>query len=216
MSTTILAMQPQGFLGHYGEANLSHCREHALTCYNQESRAAQDSIQLCTCVVNLMSCSGRNKAAGFRSQCTINGAPRGALLLRVIVHESCIDTNATTACIRDQLSSLDEFLPIIDYGVGKMSLHVQSSLEALNARGEVTTDLLTDLFTGYKAAKDEKFIEHVEKKEEHYEEGNATGAVELMSLAKAKWQIRKQRRLWSTHLLNKRRGPLHLKQKSRS
>jgi hypothetical protein len=74
-----------------------------------------------------------------------------------------------TTYIRDQLSRLDEFLPLIDYDIGKMksNLHVQSLIEALNARGEMTTDLLTSLFKGYKAAKDEKFVEYIEKKEEY-------------------------------------------------
>jgi hypothetical protein len=76
-------------------------------------------------------------------------------------------------------------------------LHVQSLLEALNARGETTTDLLTFLFKGYKAAKDEKFVEYIEKKEEYYEEGNDLGANKLMSLAKTKWSIRKQKHLWN-------------------
>jgi hypothetical protein len=49
----------------------------------------------------------------------------------------------------------------------KSNLHVQSLIEALNARGEMTTDLLTSLFKGYKAAKDEKFVEYIEKKEEY-------------------------------------------------
>jgi hypothetical protein len=38
---------------------------------------------------------------------------------------------------------------IVDYDIGKMNLHVQSLLEALNARGETTTDLLTNLVKGY-------------------------------------------------------------------
>jgi predicted deacetylase len=46
-----------------------------------------------------------------------------------------------------------------------MNLHVQSLIEALNARGETTTDLLTNLFKGYKAAKDEKFIKYIENQE---------------------------------------------------
>ena len=42
----------QDFLSHYGEIDLGHCREHALTYYNQQNRAAQDSMQLYTCVMN--------------------------------------------------------------------------------------------------------------------------------------------------------------------
>jgi hypothetical protein len=45
----------QDFLSHYGEIDLGHCREHALTYYNQQNRAAQDSMMLYTCVMNSMS-----------------------------------------------------------------------------------------------------------------------------------------------------------------
>ncbi len=41
----------QDFLSHYGEINLGHCREHALTYYNQQTqqtRAAQGSMMLYT------------------------------------------------------------------------------------------------------------------------------------------------------------------------
>jgi DNA-directed RNA polymerase subunit M/transcription elongation factor TFIIS len=45
----------QDFLSHYGEIDLGHCREHALTYYNQQNRAAEDSMMLYTCVMNSMS-----------------------------------------------------------------------------------------------------------------------------------------------------------------
>jgi hypothetical protein len=47
-------------------------------------------------------------------------------------------------------------------------------------------NLLTNLFKGYKAAKDEKLVEYIEKKEEYYEEGNNLGANKLTSLAKTR------------------------------
>jgi DNA-directed RNA polymerase subunit M/transcription elongation factor TFIIS len=40
----------QDFLSHYGEINLGHCREHALTYYNQQTRAAQDSMKSIFCL----------------------------------------------------------------------------------------------------------------------------------------------------------------------
>jgi len=187
----------QDFLDHYGEISLDRCRANATTYYNQANRAAQDSMQLYTCVMNSMSRIGRNKVTGFRDQYSINGTPCGILLLKVIVRESYIDTNATTSYIRGQLSSLDEYLPQVDYDIGKMNLHVQSLMEALNARGETTTDLLTNLFKGYKSAKDENFIKYIDLKEEFYEEGNALTATELMEFAKNKWSILKQKHMWN-------------------
>jgi hypothetical protein len=187
----------QDFLDHYGEVGLDHCREHALTYYNQHNRAAQDSIQLYTCLMKSISRVGRNKITGFRNQYTINGTACGILLLKIIIRESYIDTNATTTYIRDQLSSLDTFLPTVDYDIGKMNLHIQSLVEALNARGETTTDLLSNLFKGYKSATDERFLKYIALKEEYYEEGNNLGANELMNLAKNKWRVLKQKHLWN-------------------
>ncbi len=46
----------QDFLDHYGEIDLGHCREHALTYYNQQNRASQDSMQLYNCIMNSLSC----------------------------------------------------------------------------------------------------------------------------------------------------------------
>jgi hypothetical protein len=123
--------------------------------------------------------------------------PVSILLLKVIIRDSYVDMNAMTTYIRDQLSRCDELLPVIDYDIVKLNLHVQSLLEALNARGEMTPDLLTNLFKGYKAAKDEKFVKYTEKKEEFYEEGNDLRANKLMSLAKTKWSIHKQKHLWN-------------------
>jgi hypothetical protein len=87
---------------------LGHCREHALTYYNQQTWAAQDSMMLYTCVMNSLSRTGRNKITGFCNQYTINGTPVSILLLKVIVRESHIDMNAMTTYIWDQLSRLNE------------------------------------------------------------------------------------------------------------
>jgi hypothetical protein len=53
---------------------------------------------------------------------------------------------------------------------------------------ETDTDLLSNLFKGYKSATDDRFLKYTALKEEYYEEGNNLGAYELMSLAKNKWQ----------------------------
>jgi hypothetical protein len=89
----------QDFLSHYGEIDLGHCREHSLTYYNQQTQAAQDSMMLYTCVMNSLSGTGRNKITGFRNQYTVNSTPVGILLLKVIVCESHMDTNAMTTYI---------------------------------------------------------------------------------------------------------------------
>jgi hypothetical protein len=64
-------------------------------------------------------------------------------------------------------------------------------------RGKMTTDLLSNLFKGYKSATDERFLKYIALKEEYYEEGNNLSTYKLMSLAKNKWHVLKQKHLWN-------------------
>ena len=90
----------------------------------------------------------------------------GNLLLKVLVRESHLDTNATTSWIRTQLSSLDEYMMIIGSNIGKFNFHVQTLMGSLTARGETSTDLLTNLFKGYAKCSDKPFVAYMARKQE--------------------------------------------------
>jgi hypothetical protein len=53
--------------------------------------------------------------------------------------------------IRTKLTNLDVYMGQVGNDIDKFNKYVQNLLEALNARGETTTDLLTNLFKGYTA-----------------------------------------------------------------
>ena len=84
--------------------------------------------------------------------------PSGNLLLKVLVRESHLDTNATISWIITQLSSLDEYMMIIGSDIGKFNFHVQTLIGSLTAQGETSTDLLTNLFKGYAECSDKTFV----------------------------------------------------------
>ncbi len=108
-----------------------------------------------------------------------------AMLLKVIIRESHIDTNATVSYIRTKLSSLDTFLPTLEHDFYKLNDYATSLYNAWLARGEVFTDLFVNLFKGYKAVSDRRFVAYVKKKEEEYEDGSLSiTAQQLMTLAK--------------------------------
>ena len=86
-------------------------------------------------------------------------------MLKIIIRESHLDTNATTTTIRNKLSSLDVHIPTIGYDITKFNGYVKMLIDSLHARGEVTHDLLPNLFKGYKAVSDKKFLNYVSHKE---------------------------------------------------
>ena len=82
----------------------------------------------------------------WEEQYKIKGKPSGNILLKIIKRESHLDSNATTTSIRNQLSSLDQFITTIGCDITKFNAHVQMLLEGLASRGETKYDLLPNLF----------------------------------------------------------------------
>ena len=188
----------KNLLKHYGEISLDHIRKHAKTYVNTQTRAAQDSIQLYSCLWASLSDEGKSKVNVHRSDYHIGEQRVGALLLKVIIRESHIDTNATISHIRTQLSSLDTYLPTIGHDIGKLNDYVTSLHDALLAGGEVSNDLLINLFKGYKASSDRRFVAYIEKKEEDYEDGStAISPHQLMTLAKNRYEVLVEKGLWN-------------------
>jgi hypothetical protein len=122
--------------------------------------------------------------------------PSGILSLKILIRESYLDSNATTSMIRTQLSNLETYIGQVGNDVNKFNKHVQTLLEALNARGETTSDLLTNLFKGYAACSDKTFVRYIADKQAEYEEGQSFDPIELMVIAETKYKILKTKEIW--------------------
>ena len=93
-----------------------------------------------------------------------NGQPDGHMLLKVIIRESDVDTQATAAFIRQQLAALDEYIGTVDSDIKKFNTHFKSLTRDLTRRRQQSTYVLTNLFKGYKAASDKVFVEYIMRK----------------------------------------------------
>ena len=176
-------------LSEYGLIEMSHIRDHVDTYVETESREAQDSIMLFQCLKNSLTDSARAKILLHKGDYTVaNNHASGPLLLKVIIRESYIDTNATTRFIRDRLSSLDTYMKTVDSDIIKFNQFVQDQLNSLNARGQQTEDLLSNLFKGYATASDRNFTEYIGKKQDEFDEGVDIDPQRLMQLALNKYQ----------------------------
>ena len=119
-----------------------------------------------------------------------NGQPDGLMLLKVIIRESDVDTQATAAFVRQQISSLDEYIGTEDSNIKKFNTQVKSLTRELEHRHQQSMDVLTNLFKGYNAASDKVFVEYIMIKEDEYEEGSPMTVDSLMNLATNKYKIR--------------------------
>ena len=103
----------------------------------------------------------------------MNGLVSGECLLKVIIQESYLDFNATVSTLRLNLTNLDEYVLSNGTDIVAFNAYVQSQVDGLAARGEITNDLIVNLFKGYRAMKDQAFLDYLRMIENAHEDGTA-------------------------------------------
>jgi hypothetical protein len=184
-------------IDNYGQILLASIREFETAYVQTSSRPAQDTIMLFKCLMNSISKEAKNKILIWRNQYSINGYSSGNLLLKIIIRESHLDTNATTSSIRTKLSRLDTYIVTIASDITKFNGYVRYLIDLLAAQGETSNNLLTNLFKGYGAATDKVFVEYIGRKLEKYKEGEDTTADALMEQANSKYKLMKEQSTWN-------------------
>ena len=138
--------------------------------------------------MNSLTQAGKDKVRLWSNQFILNGRESGIRLLKIIIRESHLDTNATMNSIRTQLSNLDEYITTIGCDIIKFNEHVKRLLEQLKARRGETHDLLANLIKAYISIKDAHFVDYVNEKLSRYEEGETMEADQLMTLTANKYK----------------------------
>ena len=192
----------RSLLLNHGELTLEQVREAEQAYMFGQTRAAQDTHMLYQCLMNSLSKAGKERVLVWEDQYTITNAmgeirESGALLLKVIIRESHLDTNATSSTIRSKLASLDKYIATIGSDIIKFNQHVMMLTDGLRARGETSNDLLTNLFDAYTAASDNTFVEYITRRQERYEDGEDITPEALMNLAANKYKTLLQKGKWN-------------------
>lgn len=186
--TNLLSSERLSLLTRHGELTMEQVKAHCAAYIDTPTRAAQDSMQVYECLMQSLSKIGREKITVWKEQYYIGEKPSGALFLKTIIRESHSDTKAQAAHIRHQLSSLDTYMASVGSDIDKFNIKVRTLIQELKARGETSNDLLINLFKGYKAAADSKFVEYIEKREDEYEDGEEMNPEILMTRAANKYK----------------------------
>ena len=185
------------FIANYGTISMEQLRANARQYVTTQTRVAQDSTQLYTCLMNSLSTVGWSKVTLQEEEYTINSMKVGILLLKVIIRVSAIDTNATVMSIRSQLGNINTYIATVNYDITKTNERVNTLLEALSTRGETTHDMLSNLFRAYRTVKDKQFLRYIEQKESDYEEGTLElTPTKLMLMAENKFKTLKEKSQW--------------------
>lgn len=187
----------KSLIDNHGEIDIETIRAFEEFYITGESRSAQDAAMLYRCLMNSLSKEGKKKILVWEDQYQIDTYGSGNLLLKIIVRESHLDTNATSASIRKKLTNLDQYLPTIGHDITKFNTYVKLLIDGLRSRGEATSDLLINLFKGYSACSDKEFIEYMKRKEDSFEEGSEITPDQLMKYADEKYKTLLQKGSWN-------------------
>ena len=104
-------------------------------------------------------------------------------MFKLITNKTIIDTRATAAAFRRDLSNLDIFMATCNSNIELFNEHINTAVEGLKARDERVDDLMTHLFKGYKIANDIKFVAYIELQETQYMQGSDLSTDLLMTQA---------------------------------
>jgi len=203
LNITLNADEPdereENLIENYGTLTLEQVVTSELQYIEEEGRAAQDTYMLYKCLMASLTNDAKKKVSIWANQYRIgeNKICSGVALLKVIIRESHLDTNATTNQIRTKLSSLDQYITTIDSDIGRFNQYVKLLLQSLTARNQSTSDLLINLFKGYGAVSDEVFRAWLGRKQDDHEEGEEITPDELMLAAKNKYDTMVEKGTWN-------------------
>jgi hypothetical protein len=183
-------------LENYGTIPMERIRAFEETYIHSETRAANDTDMMYKCQIESLSEEAIATLILQKEEYHVGGEPSGNLLLKVIIRESSIDSNASTSIIRTKLSKLAEYMPVVKSNIKEFNTYVQMQLHSLTARGETTNDLLVHLFAAYKVASDAGFRKIALDEEIRYERGETMTAKSLMAFMLSRYEVLMDKQLW--------------------
>ena len=148
MIPNLLTGSPDDIFKNYRTVSMDCIKDHEETYIDLPTRYSHDANLLYECLMNSLDLNARAKIIIWKEDYWCKDFPSGNLLLKVIIREWHLDTNVTISGIRNRLSSLDSYLPTIDYDISKFNMYVKSLMRQLEARGQLSNDILINLFKG--------------------------------------------------------------------
>jgi hypothetical protein len=175
----------KNLIDQYGLITLETIQRHALTYESALGRNAQNSTQMYNFLYASISEETKLMVLSDQSDYSIatgdTTTQNGPAFLKVIIRNTTVDTRSTVFHIRENLNHLDTYMAEATYDIDTFNQYVTSQIEQLAARGEVSSDLLINLFSAYMAVPDKKIVEYIEKQKDKYDEGEDIRMCVLLS-----------------------------------
>jgi hypothetical protein len=112
-------------ISEYGLLSAQNIRDDASTYHTHQTRQAQNGVQMGQFLLNSMTEAGKLKIMKESDAYYVDGILSGPLLLKLILKKAIIDSRATSAYLREQLTTLDAYMASVDCNVELFNQHVK-------------------------------------------------------------------------------------------
>ena len=100
----------------------------------------------------------------WSTQFSLGGVYSLVCLLKFIIHESHLDTNATTSMIQNKTSNLYIYIQKVGKDITNFNTYILKLIDTLAFRGETTQYLFTNILKGYGACTKTFSVEYIQNK----------------------------------------------------
>jgi hypothetical protein len=155
---------------------------------NTNSRMRQNNYQLYVCLTNSINNKTKRILANKEQGNSYSGQPCGVTYLKLLIQKVKVD-RATASHIQRLFTQLDVYMiREAKSDIVKFNKYVSDQMSALASRGETSNDVITNLFTGYMACTDKRFVKYMDKYKDNYKQGEDIIYQGIMLKAKRKYQ----------------------------
>ena len=189
----------RNLLQEHAQFNVAGLTAWALTnLIGAQDKRAQNNYNMLTCLKALLATEIQETLDSELSSYTTNGTGIASLYLLALIAHAEPGTHATVALVRTDLTNLDLKMLELDSDIDKFNQYVRQQKQKLIQRREQTNDLLVNLFKGYLATRDSKFVQTISKIEEDYLHGKLPNLTDetLMVEAHTAYKVRKEKGIW--------------------
>lgn len=189
---------------HYGSLTLRQVTLHVESWFSAQGRESQDDQMIVECLRASLSSEALlkvyQKREKFHVQDTSLGSTRasGVLMLKVVLDESSLTSNATVMKLKKELTVLPELMESLKFDIPKFNDAVLSVQKQLLQYGSDAPELFHQILPAYLSVPESKFKVYMEAKKSGHEDGSLTlDTASLMELARSRYCTQKDQDDWS-------------------
>ena len=165
----------RSMLTNHAQITKEECQAAVSNYIGAQGRAAQNDFQLLSTLYESVDADTTtkmaNESAQYHTMVNGNSQPSGLLYLKHLLSKAVIDSRAVGSHVRSNLAKLPDYMDnIAKDNVLTFNHYVREQVTLLAARGETSTDLMDNLFSGYLTCKDQRFVSYIERVQQDWQD----------------------------------------------